>query len=331
MAPLRQLKTHLRLDGGVLRLEALQAVVSGGQVKGMTQLDGNASPAKWEAKLDFAGIDMAGWIRSLKADTATEVAPAATSTADLKRERDQARQGGDQAVQSYLTGQLFGDLHLLGEGRSTAEILGSADGPIRLTLRDGTMSYLTTELMGLDVAQALGAVIEGDRPLPLRCARFDLMTRNGVVEPRLAVMDNADSTVWVTGRVSLLDESLDLHLVTRPKDFSLLSLRTPITVTGTLSKPSVGIQPQRLAGRVLGALALGAVAGPAAAILPLIEQGSKPGADPCNPVLVGAAPASPASPGTPSPSSTPAAPTAEPVPRSVQPPPADPPPEMQKR
>lgn len=288
MAPLRNLQTRLRLDAGVLRLEALQTVVAGGSLKGTTQLDANASPANWAADLDFAGIDVAGWLRGLQKDGATEKAPAATATTALKRERAEARQGGDQPVQSYLTGALSGNVKVRGAGNSTAAILGSLNGPLKIDLRDGTVSYLATEAMGLDVAQALGVVISGDKPLPLRCARFDLVATNGVIEPRLAVADNADSTIWVTGPINLKDESLDLRVVTRPKDWSPLSLRTPITVGGTLGNPDVGIEAQGLVGRVLGALALGATVGPLAALLPLIEQGSKEGADPCNPVLAAA-------------------------------------------
>lgn len=292
MAPMRQLKTRVLLNDGVLRLEDLQAVVSGGQVKGMTALDSNASPARWEARLAFDGIDMAGWIRGLRPDSAKGKAPPATATAALKRERKEARQGGEQSVQAYLTGVLSGNLHLRGAGNSTAAILGSADGPLHLRLREGTLSHLITEAMGLDLAQALQVVITGDRPLPLRCARFDLVARNGLIQPTLAVMDNQDSTIWITGQVSLRDESLNLHVVTRPKDWSLLSLRTPVTITGTLADPDVGIEPKGLIGRVLGALALGAVAGPAAAILPLIETGSGEARDPCNPPAAGGAPPS---------------------------------------
>jgi uncharacterized protein involved in outer membrane biogenesis len=106
-------------------------------------------------------------------------------------------------------------------------------------------------------------------------------------------MDNKDSTMWITGQVSLRDESLNLHVVTRPKDWSLLSLRTPVTITGTLEDPAVGIEPKGLARRVLGALALGTVAGPAAAILPLIETGSGGAKDPCNPSATAGAPPPP--------------------------------------
>ena len=288
MAPLQGVKTRVRLAGGVLKLDDLKASVSGGSIAGSTQLDANASPAAWVAKLDFKAIDMAGWLRGLSTDGPPASAPAAKGAATLKKERNQARQGGDQAVQSYLTGLLFGSVHVRGAGRSTGEILASLDGPVQLTLRDGTLSHLATEAMGLDVAESLGVLIRGDQPLPLRCARFDMIARNGVVAPTLAVIDSADSTIRITGQVSLRDESLALRVVTRSHDWSPLSLRTPVTVSGTLADPQVGIEAQGLIGRVLGAVALGAAAGPAAALLPLIEQGSTPKVDPCT---VAAAPA----------------------------------------
>jgi AsmA family protein len=255
MAPLSGLLTRVRLNAGVLRLDELEAKVAGGRIKGATQLDANARPAKWDATLDIAGVDVANWVRGLRREQASP----------------------------YLTGVLHARLDVRGAGNSTAQILGSLDGPIDLRLRDGTLSYLVTEAMGLDLAQALGVVITGDKPLPLRCARFDLLARNGVVEPRLAVLDNRDSTVRINGQVNLNDESLALRLVTQPKDWSPLSLRTPVTVTGTLGDPDVGIEGRKLAGRVIGAIALGAAAGPAAAVIPLVERGQKQEGDPCDP------------------------------------------------
>jgi hypothetical protein len=51
----------------------------------------------------------------------------------------------------------------------------------------------------------------------------------------------------------------------------LLALRAPLTAGGTSSAPKVGIEGKRLAGRLLGALALGALAAPTAALLPLLD------------------------------------------------------------
>ncbi|QHE85655.1 AsmA family protein [Hydrogenophaga sp. BPS33] len=292
MAPLQDLKMRVLLQAGVLRLEDLRTTVAGGRFEGMTQLDANAQPAKWQARLNVTGVDIAGWLRGLRPDGAPGAAPAATAPKALKKEREQARQGGEQAVQAYVTGVVSGKFDVRGAGNSTAQILGSLDGPVDITLRDGTISHLVTEALGLDLAQALGVFIRGDNPLPLRCARFDLVANDGLVTPRIAVLDNRDSTVRASGQVNLKDESMALRVVTQPKDWSPLSLRTPINVAGTLGKPDVGIEARGLVARALGAVALGAAAGPAAAVVPLVELGKKDdGADPCLTPAPAAAPA----------------------------------------
>lgn len=289
VAPLRRLRSHVLLQAGVLQLQDLQAEVAGGRFGGSTRLDSTTTPARWGADLEFSGIDIAGWLPGVRADAGRDGAARGSDARSLKRRRDAARQGADEPVRAYLTGTLGGQIQATGQGSSTAEILGSLDGSARALVRDGTLSHLVTELAGLDVAQALGVVVRSDHPLPLRCARVDLQLQQGVARIRRAVLDNADSTIRVGGEINLRQETLALRAATKPKDFSLLSLRTPVVVGGTLAKPEVGIEGRRLAGRVLGALALGAVAGPAAAMLPLVDPGEKEAGDPC-----AVAPATPA-------------------------------------
>lgn len=284
MEPLKQLRTQVNLQGGTLQLKALQAQVAAGQFKGRMQFDAPAGTARWQASLQFTDIDVAGWLRGLRSAEGRAAAPASTNASALRARREQARQGatdGSPRLQAYLTGVLDGSLEVSGTGRSTAEILGTLEGQAQLLLRNGTLSHLATELMGLDVAQALGVAIQGDEPLPLRCARLDLVSHTGVIQPRLAVVDNRDSTVWVTGAVNLRDESLALRVVTQPKDWSPLSLRSPLAIGGQLGAPQVSIESKPLAGRVLSAIALGTLFTPVAALLPLIDRGEAPTNDPC--------------------------------------------------
>ena len=279
IAPLRGLQTHLVLQGGVLQLQDLKAQVAGGQFGGNSRLDANGNTARWSTDLKFSAIDVAGWLPGVR--TAQAPAAASGSKAGLKQQRDGARQGGAQPVKAYLTGTLNGGLQATGRGRSTGEILSTLDGQAQVMLRDGTLSHLVTELAGLDVAQALGVLIRQDQPLPLRCAKLVLAIQDGVVKPRVAVLDNADSTIRVEGQIDLGAETLALRAVTRPKDFSPLTLRTPVTVGGTLADPTVGVEGKRLAVKLLGALALGVAASPVAALLPLIDPGTRDPGDPC--------------------------------------------------
>lgn len=280
LAPLQAVRGRVLLQGGVLQLQGLQAGVAGGQVAADTRLDGRASPARWSLDLRVQHLDMAGWVRALQAPAATP-APQARGSAALQRERRAARQGGDQPVRSYLTGLLDGHAQLQGQGTSTAQILATLQGRASLQLQEGTLSHLVTEAAGIDLAQVLGVLVRGDRPLPLRCARAELTVDNGLVLLRRAVLDNADSTLRLDGQVDLRTEALALRARSRPKDFSPLALRAPLLVTGTLARPQLGLDGRALGARAAAAAALAVVAAPLAALLPFVDTGADPAGDPC--------------------------------------------------
>jgi AsmA family protein len=291
--PLLDLRTKLQLQGGVLHLQDLKAHVAGGRFRGTTSLDANVEPARWTVDLRFEGVDIAGWVAGLRPPKEGKV-PSRPDGTVLKQQRQQARKGGEQPARAYLTGALSGAVKATGRGRSAAEILGSLDGRAQLTLGDGTLSHLATEALGLDVAESLGVLVRGDQPLPLRCGWLDLVLRDGVVRPQLAVIDNDDTEVRIGGQVNLRDEKLALRLVARPKDISPFTLRSPVTLRGTLAAPAVGVESERLAGKALGAVVLGAAINPLAALLPFIDLGVGHDNDACarKPPKPPAAPAS---------------------------------------
>src|SRR5688572_5782231 len=158
MTPMRGLRTHVLLRRGVLELQQLKTGVAGGQAIGSTRLDSNTNPPAWGAQLRFTGIDIAGWVRGARTPEGRRKEPAPNNAPQLKQERRQARQQPDRPPPAYVTGLLEADFDLRGAGGSAAEILGSMDGRTDVVLRDGTMSHLITEALGIDLAQALGVL-----------------------------------------------------------------------------------------------------------------------------------------------------------------------------
>lgn len=262
LAPVEDLRLHLVLSDSRLTLDDLQARVAGGNFSGATTLQVVGNTPRWDARLRLAGVDLDTWVRGLrKADAATP-------------------QGRRTGAPAYLGGTLNASVNLRGTGNSVADILGGADGQLRLQVSQGQMSHLVTEAAGLDVAQALGTLISGDAPLRLDCAIAQAVVQDGVVKSRRIVLDNADSTLRVQGGASLRDEQLHLRLVAQPKDFSPLSLRTPVTVTGSFKQPAVGVEARGLLGRAAGAVLLGSLA-PPAALLAFVDLGDDDGPVTC--------------------------------------------------
>ena len=173
----------------------------------------------------------------------------------------------------YATGSLSGQARVAGQGKSTAAILGSLRGGVRMQLTDGTISHLAVEAAGLDIAQGLGVLIKGDDALPIQCSVVDLVAEQGLLSPRVLVLDTPDSVLWIDGSMSLATEAMDLRVVATPKDFSPLALRSPLHIRGSFADPSISLDKGQLGTR-LGASALLGLINPLAALLPLIDVGS---------------------------------------------------------
>jgi AsmA family protein len=244
LEPLAPVNGLLALQAGVLTLNQLKAGVAGGAITGSIQLDARPSPPRWQASLDAQGLVVERWLKF-----------------DVKA-----------LTHHPITGMLRAQLDVQGQGRSTAELLGSMSGPLQLRVDNGSVSHLITEAIGLDIAQGLGMLFKGDVNLPLNCARVDGRFLAGVLRPRTAIMDNRDSRIDVDGSINLANETLDLRLVASPKDFSPLTLRAPVRVQGTLADPRVALEGRKLGGRALAALALGSLAAPAA-LLAFVDPG----------------------------------------------------------
>ena len=256
LEPLLPLRAHLLLADGVLTLRDIDARTGQGRLGGLLQFDGRTALAQWTTDARWADVRLESWIHQARANQAPP----------------------------WASGRLSGQARLAGQGKSTAAILGSLRGGVRMNLAGGSISHLAVEAAGLDIAQGLGVLIKGDDALKINCTVADFVAEQGVLRPRALVLDTVDSTLWMDGSVSLASEAIDLRMVVAPKDFSPLALRTPIHLRGSLANPSVSIERGKLGAR-LGASALLALINPLAALIPLIDAGNSAdaarGADQC--------------------------------------------------
>ncbi|MDH0866633.1 AsmA family protein [Mitsuaria sp. GD03876] len=241
------LNARIVLQDGVLELRDIDARVARGQLAGRMMLDGREPRAKWQARLRVSGVHLEQWL-------------------NLERKNGQR----------WVTGVMGGRIALDGTGRSTAELLASADGRMVLFWTDGTVSHLIVEAAGIDIAQGLGLLVRGDDALQVNCGVADLRVKDGVVTPRPMVIDTKDSVVLVDGGMSLATERLALTAKVDPKDKSPLTLRTPLNIQGTLGDPKLSLQKGPLLRKLLPATVLGVAVAPLAAIVPLIDLGEEP-------------------------------------------------------
>lgn len=262
--PLAPLHGDLSLKSGVLKLDNLVARAAGGEVKGHLGLDGTQPRPLWTVDLRWGGIELEQWLKP-RNTTAKTTQP-----------------GGEKP--GYISGRLGGHADLTGRGKSTAQLVGSLSGSLQAWVRNGSVSHLVVEGAGIDIFEALGVLIKGDDRLPLNCAVLKAKLGDGIVVPEVGLVDTGDSTVFITGSASLVDEKMDLLLVTKPKDVSPITLRSPVRLQGTFSAPKIKLDSKQLATKA-GMAALLATIHPLASLAALFDPGEKDKAGGCERAL----------------------------------------------
>ena len=210
--PIDDLNAKLSLNDGVLKFEPTVFGVANGRIEIYSTFDGSKRPSK---------VNIDARLRQL----------------DLKRFIPQS------SFAQKTIGPIGGRIALSGTGESFQELMATASGNTFFVMSGGEISELLVRLAGLNVARALGVVVRGDKPIPIRCALLDLQGKDGQMGVQTLVFDTANSVISGDGKIDLRDEKLDIVLTPVPKDFSPFSLRSFIRVNGSLKNVSAFPDP----------------------------------------------------------------------------------------
>ncbi len=182
--------------------------------------------------------------------------------------------------QEPLDGTMVGRAILHGHGKSIHEVGSTATGTLSIVVPHGDVRAAFAELLGINAARGLGLLLTNNQEKTgIRCGVADFKGEGGVFAAQEIVFDT--DTVLITGRgeVDLGPEVLDLTLTGQPKKPRLFRIKSPIELTGTLSKPKVRLKPGNTPGQVALATALGVLATPLASVLAFIDPGLAKDAD----------------------------------------------------
>jgi uncharacterized protein involved in outer membrane biogenesis len=177
-----------------------------------------------------------------------------------------------------------------GHGRSLHEFASSADGTLSAALAQGAIRAALADLVGLDL-RAIGLLFGKHGPdAPVRCGVASFQAHDGVFAAQTLVLDTEQLLIIGEGNIHMDSEAIDLTLRGHPKRLGF-RVRSPVLVRGTLSHPSVAMQPRDAAAQVAAAVALGALLTPLASALVFVDPGLSKDAD-CGALLT-ASPSSP--------------------------------------
>lgn len=240
--PFKGMNVHFDLKDGVLKLDPMDLSLADGSVVGSLALDGRNEIPAAKLNVDF---------KQLK----------------LNRFFDGTR------FEDNTHANIGAHVELAGTGKSFADVLGTSNGRVVTIVSGGTISLLLVEASDLDIAEATPLFLGEDTTTRIRCGVGDFKVQNGFLNSELFVLDTDDTTVEGIVKINLKQELIEAQLKADPKDASLLSLQSPITINGPLKSPSIGLEPIETGARAGVAAVLGAILTPLAAVIPFIELG----------------------------------------------------------
>jgi uncharacterized protein involved in outer membrane biogenesis len=210
--PISEFDGRVSLENGVLRFEPVKFVIADGTVNLWVSAYGKNKPPQVDVEIHVLNLALSKFFKTI----------------------EKVKKTG---------GLINGKLKLEGKGNTVKTILSSATGQAYLMLVNGKISAFIVEVLGLDIVEALGFYLLGDKQIPILCAVLDADIRNGVAVTKSMILNTQDTVVYGKGKLSFKSEDIQLSLTPFPRDFSPLTLRSTLNVTGTLLKPKVSIDP----------------------------------------------------------------------------------------
>lgn len=249
--PLTSLDTHISLQGGVLNLKPLAFGFTQGKLAGSLKIDARKS-------VPVTSVDVR--LNDLKAENFIK--------------------GTDKPIQGTLEARAV----LTGTGNSVHAAASTADGTFTAVVPSGGMRHSLAEWTGIDLLTALSLNLSGDNSnTRLRCAVASFSAKNGLLTSQRFLIDTDPVRIEGGGFINMQQETLNLRIQGKPKNFQLMRLRAPITVSGRWDAPVLGVE----AGQVLAQGGIAAALGflsPLASIFAFIDPGLAKDAN-CGPLL----------------------------------------------
>ena len=252
--PINSLNVHAVMENAKLRLVPLDFGVAGGRFKTQVQMNPASKPMAVSVRGQVHGLKLSALFPKVE-------------------------------LMKKSLGNVDGGIAFDARGESIARMAATANGEVRLYVRDGVMSQQLLDLAGLNLGSVVVAKLFGtDKEVRLRCAIADVPVRDGVAHLRNVKINTEDALIDVTGTANLRDELLDIGVNPKAYELKLFSLRTPLEVKGPFAQPKVGLKTGPLIVRAAAAVAALAVAPGALALLPITVPGAEDDAG-CAPLL----------------------------------------------
>ena len=157
------------------------------------------------------------------------------------------------------------------------DVIRTINGQASIKSAGGDIGGRAINLWGGDVFKSL--LPDGKTDTKLLCLAGQLDIENGIGKTDSLIINTQDVIIAGAGTIDFNTNTLDLVLTPHPKDLTLLSLATPVTVRGDINSPNVSVSKvsvmKKIAGFMMGGI------NPATVILNFADLGETGTEDDC--------------------------------------------------
>jgi AsmA family protein len=273
---LRALAAKVKIDEGTITVAPVSATLREGKVTGGFKID-VSHDVPW-ADVDFRVVHLKLGLFDRKpaggGASADEKAAGKTSAGSDRAATDDGKAiaSGAAASPPPLDGPLQARIALKGRGNSIHELASNATGTVTAVLPHGAVRSSLAELAGFDL-RGLGLMATGSKAdTGIRCGVASFDVKDGTLTAQRLLVDTDPVLITGKGTINLDSEALDLQFEGHPKH-PRLRVRAPLLVRGTFKHPAFSIEAKKPMAQAGGAIALGMLLTPVAAMLAFVDPG----------------------------------------------------------
>ena len=149
---------------------------------------------------------------------------------------------------------LKGIMHLQLDMQSTADrpvlLKEHLNGKFRFGIKPEEFKSGIIDLWAVNIlTAALPALLKGN-PSEVNCLAGDFTVTDGLMRPEVFILDTSAMRVKGEGEVDFKTNGIDFQLKPIPKSAHFFSLATPISISGTITEPHIGVTVGGLFGTI---------------------------------------------------------------------------------
>ncbi|RLA01612.1 MAG: hypothetical protein DRQ42_02790 [Gammaproteobacteria bacterium] len=142
-----------------------------------------------------------------------------------------------------VEGELDVDVEFQGRGKSVSQMISQGSGILRVDGGEGRISSTLLNLWGTGLTSSLLFTAAPNKNVDTKfnCGAAKFVLENGFFESQGIVLDTPETTMAGQIQIKLPEETPKFVVKPEPKKTSIVSIRTPVTVSGTVLEPKITV------------------------------------------------------------------------------------------